>query len=163
VRPFVRACVDSGVDGVIVPDLPPEEAQDMRNACVAAGLDLVFLLAPNSTPATIGIVGRASSGFIYCVSVAGVTGSRKVLSSGLASFVRRVREKTSLPLAVGFDVSSPEQVASVAAIADGVIVGSALIESIERMPAPERSGSLERLMQELARSTRRRPRGTGHG
>jgi tryptophan synthase alpha chain len=123
----VRDSAAAGVDGFIVPDLPPEEDEELAAACLTHGLALIYLLAPTSPPERIRLVAQKSRGFIYLVSVTGVTGSRQSLPEHLADFVARVRSQTSLPLAVGFGISTGEQARSVAALADGVIVGSALV------------------------------------
>jgi len=120
----------AGLDGFIVPDLPPEEAAEFSAACVDNNLALVYLLAPNSSPERIRLIARASSGFLYLVSVTGITGARDRLPAHLSAFVARVRAATDLPLAVGFGISTPEQVRQVGEVADGVVVGSALIERI---------------------------------
>lgn len=116
---------DAGVGGVIVPDLPP----DMAGPWLAAsqGLDTVFLAAPTSTPERLAKVGEMSRGFVYCVSTTGVTGERSELPAELAQLVSRVQAATPLPVAVGFGVSTPEQAATVARVADGVVVGSAIV------------------------------------
>ncbi len=124
---FVQEAAAAGIDGLIVPDLPPEEADTLEQACRAAGLATVYLLAPTSTQARIQAVAARATGFIYLVSVTGITGARQALPADLVDFVARVRRHTDLPLAVGFGISSGEQAAQVAAIADGVIVGSALV------------------------------------
>lgn len=126
---FVQDAVSAGIDGLIVPDLPPEEAGDLEAACRAAGLATVYLLAPTSTDARISLVARHSTGFIYMVSVTGITGARRELPPDLADFVQRVRRHTKLPLAVGFGIGTAEQAAAVAALAEGVIVGSALVKA----------------------------------
>jgi tryptophan synthase alpha chain len=135
VERFVSDAVEAGVDGLIVPDLPPEEADELEAAARKAGLATVYLLAPTSTDARIQAVARRATGFIYLVSITGITGARNELPPDLASFVQRVRRYTDLPLAVGFGIGTGEQAAAVAQIADGVIVGSALVragnESIE--------------------------------
>ena len=118
--------LDSGVGGVIVPDLPPDMAAPWLAA--SKGLDTVFLVAPTSTPGRMEKVGTASRGFVYCVSTTGVTGERSELPVELADLVERVREHTSLPIAVGFGVSTPEQAAAVSHLADGVVVGSAIVK-----------------------------------
>ena len=127
----------AGVDGFIIPDLPPEEADPIRRAFEAQGLDLVFLLAPTANEARIRTVTAASRGFIYLVSLLGVTGARNSLPPDLAQFVRRVRACTEKPLAVGFGISTPEQAALVGGEADGVIVGSALIKEIGSAADPQ--------------------------
>ena len=116
----------AGVGGVIVPDMPPEMAGPWLHA--AHDLDTVFLVAPTSTPARLAKVAADSSGFVYCVSSLGVTGERSDLPEKLESLVSRVRDATALPVAVGFGISTPEHVAAVARIADGIVVGSALVK-----------------------------------
>jgi tryptophan synthase alpha chain len=139
VERFVADSAAAGVDGFIVPDLPPEEAGELEEACAQHGLALVYLLAPTSPPERIALVAEKSQGFIYLVSLTGVTGARETLPPGLANFVGRVRAVTRKPLAVGFGIGSGEQARAVAELADGVIVGSALVrraaESIERVQA----------------------------
>lgn len=124
---FCRACRSVGVDGLIVPDLPPGEGERLKRACRAQGLAQVYLVAPSSPADRVRVVTQASEGFVYLVSVSGVTGARDELPPDLAEFVRRVGSQTDKPLAVGFGISGPEQATQVAAIADGVIVGSALL------------------------------------
>ena len=128
---FCRACREVGVDGLIVPDLPPEEGGELEASASESGIDLVYLLAPTSSDARIDLVAQRSSGFIYVVSIAGVTGARDDLPNDLEDFVTRVRQRTSLPLCVGFGISTAEQARRVAAVADGVIVGSRLIQLLE--------------------------------
>jgi tryptophan synthase alpha chain len=129
---FFTACGERGVLGVVVPDLPPEEASKLRELALAQGVDLVFIAAPTSTEARLARIAEAASGFIYCVSTTGVTGARAELNASLPAFVSRLRRHTHLPLAVGFGVSTPAQAASVAVFADGVIVGSALVDVVAR-------------------------------
>jgi tryptophan synthase alpha chain len=126
---FVQDAVDAGVDGLIVPDLPPEESDELEAACRKVGLATVYLLAPTSTEARIQAVAQRATGFIYLVSITGITGARTELPPDLASFVARVRRYTDLPLAVGFGIGNGAQAAAVARIADGVIVGSALVKA----------------------------------
>ncbi len=125
---FAADAAQAGADGLIVPDLPPEEADDLQTACNRHGLALVFLLAPTSTPERIRLVAERSQGFIYLVSLTGVTGDRADLPPDLAGFIRRVRAVTDKPLAVGFGIGRGEQARAVARLADGVIVGSALVK-----------------------------------
>ncbi len=133
---FVAHAAAAGANGLIIPDLPPDEGEELRTLCQEHGLDLVFLLAPNSPPARIQQVARASSGFIYLVSVTGVTGARDTLPPHLPAFVQRVRAATQKPLAVGFGIATPQQAAAVGQLADGVIVGSALIKAVTAAPDP---------------------------
>ncbi|NOZ70382.1 MAG: tryptophan synthase subunit alpha [Chloroflexi bacterium] len=118
----------AGADGFIVPDLPPDEAEEMESACQRHGMAMIYLVAPTSTPKRLALAAAHSTGFLYLVSVAGITGARNTLPPDLTEFVKRVRGYTDLPLAVGFGISTPQQAAQVAAIADGVIVGSALVK-----------------------------------
>ena len=128
---FCGACASSGIDGLIIPDLPPEEGSELEAISQRKGLDLIYLLAPTSTQERIELVAERSRGFIYLVSVAGVTGVRDNLPPDLEAFVARVRKVTTQPLCVGFGISTSEQARRVARIADGVIVGSRLIQLME--------------------------------
>ena len=128
VERFCRDCRRSGVDGLIIPDLPPDEGMELEAASHKQGLDLVYLLAPTSTQARIKLVAERSQGFIYLVSVAGITGARDSLPADLGAFIGRVRKETASPLCVGFGISTPQQAAQVAGLADGVIVGSQIIK-----------------------------------
>ncbi len=128
---FCRSCMKAGINGLIVPDLPPEEGTQLEKTTRKNDLDLIYLLAPTSTEARISAVAERSSGFIYLVSLTGVTGARDTLSPELESFVKRVRQKTKKSLCVGFGISSAAQAQRVAATADGVIVGSRLVQLIE--------------------------------
>jgi len=128
---FCTACNDSGIDGLIIPDLPPDEGSELEAATRKHDLDLIYLLAPTSTEERIRLVAERSRGFIYLVSVTGVTGARDKLGTDLEEFVARVRKATQKPLCVGFGISTPEQARRVARIADGVIVGSRLIQLME--------------------------------
>ncbi len=129
---FFDRCRDSGVLGVVVPDVPVEEATDLQATAGARGVDLILLAAPTSTEVRLARIARAASGFIYCVSTVGVTGPRASLRADLPEFLARARKHTDLPLAVGFGVSTAEQAEEVAGYADGVIVGSALVDMVAR-------------------------------
>jgi tryptophan synthase alpha chain len=129
---FVSDAAAVGADGFIVPDLPPEEADDLDRLCRARGLGLIYFLAPTSTAARVKLVAEKAQGFIYLVSIAGVTGARSQVASGLGDFVGRIRQTTSTPIAIGFGVSTPEQAGEVGRLADGVIVGSALVQVVDR-------------------------------
>jgi len=126
----------AGVDGLLITDLVPEEADDLSAAIRPSGLDLIFLVAPTSTDERLRKVARYTSGFIYAVSRAGVTGARESLSGEAERLVRRVRQFTNLPVAVGFGISKPEHVADVWRYADAAVVGSAIVEVIERASSP---------------------------
>ncbi len=151
---FCRACAIAGVDGLIVPDLPPDEGAELEAACQAHDLALIYLLAPTSTPERVQLVTEHSQGFVYLVSVTGITGARDRLPPDLAAFVERVRTVTNKPLAVGFGISTPEQAGQVAALADGVIVGSALVRLAEQENAVEK---VESFVAELREATDRQP------
>jgi tryptophan synthase alpha chain len=131
-KKFCHACAKSGVDGLIIPDLPPEEGTDLENATRSHGLDLIYLLAPTSTEERVRLVAEKSGGFIYLVSVTGVTGARDKLPQNLATFVARVNKLASQPLCIGFGISTPEQASQIARIADGVIIGSRIIQLMEK-------------------------------
>ncbi len=128
---FCQSCITAGINGLIVPDLTPEEGAELEAITRKHDLDLVYFLAPTSTEERIAAVAERSRGFIYLVSLTGVTGTRDTLPLELEGFVKRVRQKSKQPLCVGFGVSTPEHAKRVAAIADGVIVGSRLIQLIE--------------------------------
>lgn len=129
---FVDAASRAGVDGVILPDLPPDEGETLIQAARAADLDTVFLVAPTSTPARLKLVGEACRGFVYAVSVTGVTGARDSVPADVARLVDGARAASGLPVAVGFGVASGDSAARVAAMADGVVVGSALVDRLAR-------------------------------
>ena len=122
----------AGVDGFIIPDLPPDEAGEMEAACQKHGLAMVYLVAPTSTPQRLALAAKHSTGFLYLVSVTGTTGARSDLPPHLTGFIANVREHTDLPLAVGFGIGTPTQAQAVSALADGVIVGSALVREAGR-------------------------------
>ncbi len=134
---LARTAREVGFDGVMVPDLPWEEGEELRSACEAEGLHLIPFLAPTSPPERVARVAREGRGFIYCVSLTGVTGPRTRLPAQLRDMVARIRPFTALPLAVGFGIAGPEQAREAAEVADAVIVGSALVKTVaEAGPAP---------------------------
>lgn len=127
---YVRAAKSAGVDGILTLDLPPEEAGEMTAACRTHGVDTVCIVAPTTPDARIPIITAATTGFIYYVSREGVTGVRDQVAGNIAEAVARIRKHTTLPVAVGFGIGTRAQVAQVAAEADGVVVGSALVNCI---------------------------------
>jgi len=131
---FCRAAAEAGIDGLIVPDLPAAESDDLRRAADAWELDLVFFVAPTSSNAGIAAACRAATGFIYCIAVTGVTGARAKLDSGVLPLIATVRQQTSLPVVVGFGISRPEHLQTLEGHADGVIVASALLDAIAQAP-----------------------------
>ena len=149
---FAEQAAASGVDGVLCVDLPPEEAEhDLVPVLRERGVDTIFLLAPTSTRDRIARVVAASSGFVYYVSRTGTTGERSSLPPDLMRDLKRLRRRLDLPLAVGFGISSPAQVAAVSEVADGVVVGSALVRLVEQMGEdPDLPAMLELRVRELA-------------
>ncbi len=125
-KSFVKQCKESKIAGVIIPDLPPEEAGVWVKEARRADLDTVFLTAPTSPPERIRLINYLSRGFIYHVSVTGVTGARTELPEGLEKDIRRIKEESKKPVAVGFGVSTPEQAREISCFADGIVVGSAI-------------------------------------
>lgn len=136
---FARDAAAAGVDGVIVVDLPPEESGEFRSICSESALDLIPLVAPTSTDERLALACNGASGFVYCVSVRGVTNVRDELPPDLAEFLGRVRRQTDLPLAVGFGVSRREHVEAVGRLADAAIIGSAIVRILTDAPAEERN------------------------
>jgi tryptophan synthase alpha chain len=130
---FCRQAARAGTDGVLCVDLPPEESGELRRWTDEEGLDLIFLLSPTSGDDRLRQVARMGRGFIYYVSVTGVTGARRSFDNALRSQVRRVRRATALPIAVGFGISTPKQAAWIGEFADGAVVGSALVGTLEEI------------------------------
>jgi tryptophan synthase alpha chain len=128
---FCSACSRSGINGLIIPDLPPDEGSQLEAISRREAIDLIYLLAPTSTEDRIRLVAKRASGFIYLVSVTGVTGTRDKLPSDLDRFVAKVREVATQPLCIGFGISTPGQAGQLAKMADGVIVGSRIIQLME--------------------------------
>uniref|UniRef100_A0A831TEP6 Tryptophan synthase alpha chain n=1 Tax=Thermorudis peleae TaxID=1382356 RepID=A0A831TEP6_9BACT len=148
---FVSACAEIGVDGLIIPDLPPIESDELAAICHQYGRDLIFMVAPTSTDAHLQAVARQASGFVYCVSLTGVTGARDRLDAGVGAFLARVRRHIDLPLTLGFGIARPEHVQEAASVADAVAVGSALLERISQA-APDRQVEAARSFIEWLRS-----------
>ncbi len=126
-----------GVDGFIIPDLPLEEAEPWRKAAVAAGIAPIFLAAPTSGAARIAKASRLTRGFLYYVSVTGITGARQALPADLVAALKEVRSLVKCPLAVGFGISTPEQVKGLAPYVDGIVVGSAIVQRVAKLKGPE--------------------------
>jgi tryptophan synthase alpha chain len=146
---FVAEAAAAGVDGLIIPDLPPEEAADCQALCKAAGLDLIFFVAPTTPDDRIAEIARVASGFIYCVSLTGVTGARRELWDGLPDFLDRVRRHTDLPLVVGFGISTAAHIRQVGRHADGAIVASALINRLDDAAPADRTSAAVAYLREL--------------
>ncbi|MBQ3335713.1 MAG: tryptophan synthase subunit alpha [Eubacteriaceae bacterium] len=128
---FIKTCYEIGMDGLILPDLPFEEKEEFAPLCRRYGIDLISLIAPTSEN-RIAMIAKEAEGFLYIVSSLGVTGTRKEITTDLESMVRVVRENTDIPCAIGFGISTPEQARKMADMADGVIVGSAIVRLLAR-------------------------------
>ena len=149
---FISACREVGIDGLILPDLPFEEKEEFLPLCRQYGVDLISLIAPTSE-GRIAMIAREAEGFVYIVSSLGVTGARQEITTDLASIVQVVRQNTSVPCAIGFGISTPEQARKMAQTADGVIVGSAIVKLMEQYgrEAPRYVGEYVRAMKEAVR------------
>ena len=148
---FAAAALAAGVDGVLVVDYPPEEGVAFAHAMRANGLDPIFLLAPTSTPARIAQVAALASGYVYYVSLKGVTGSAQLDVAAVAARIPEIRASTGVPVGVGFGIRDAATAGSVAAVADAVVVGSRIIEEIEQSPAGEVCATVHALVAELRR------------
>ena len=146
---FMARAADAGVDGVLVLDLPIEEADGLRGAAADAGIDPIFLLSPTTTDARIRRAAALGSGFLYGISRLGVTGARDAIAAGASELARRIRSVTDLPIALGFGISRPEHVAAVGRWADAAVVGSALVDVIARTANGDLSGEVERYVRWL--------------
>lgn len=146
---FISTCREIGIDGIILPDLPFEEKEEFLPICRKYGVDLISLIAPTSDR-RIAMIAREAEGFLYIVSSLGVTGARTEITTDLRSMVETVRQNTDIPCAIGFGISTPEQAGRMAEIADGAIVGSAIVSLIEKygQDAPKHVGSYVRQMKE---------------
>jgi tryptophan synthase alpha chain len=146
---FATAAASAGVSGVIVPDLPIEEAVELADALMRAGVHLIYLLSPASTDERIRQTARVATGFVYCMALTGVTGARTNLAKDLPAFLRRVRELTDVPLVVGFGVSRPDHIRQLVPIADGAVVASALVDLVEHTPMEGRDAAIAAFVKEL--------------
>ena len=149
---FISTCAEIGIDGLILPDLPYEEKDEFLPICHKYGVDLISMIAPTSEN-RIAMIAKEAEGFLYIVSSLGVTGTRSEIRTDLASIVKVVRENTTVPCAIGFGISTPEQAAKMAGIADGAIVGSAVIKLLEQYgkDAPEQIGAYVKRMKDAVR------------
>lgn len=147
---FISACAELGIDGLILPDLPYEEKDEFLPTCRKYGVDLISMIAPTSAD-RIAMIAKEADGFLYIVSSLGVTGTRSEIKTDLASIVEVVRRNTKTPCAIGFGISTPEQAHKMAAIADGAIVGSAIIKLLERYgkDAPDKIGAYVKSMKDV--------------
>lgn len=149
---FISICNEIGIDGLILPDLPFEEKEEFSDICRKYDVDLISLIAPTSDN-RIAMIAKEAEGFIYIVSSLGVTGTRNEITTDLDSLVYKVRQNTDVPCAIGFGISTPEQAAKMAALSDGAIVGSAIINIIEKYgkDAPEQVGAYVKTMKDALR------------
>jgi len=146
---FIQDAAAAGIDGLIPIDVPPEEGGPLAANCRAAGIDYIPLVAPTSTDVRVALAVKLAAGFVYCVSVAGVTGAREALPAELGAFLKRVRTQTELPLAVGFGISRREHVEALRGYADAAIVGSAIVDVIEAAPQDEREAKVREYVEVL--------------
>ena len=149
---FAGETADAGLDGLIVADLPAEESDELVRALEPAGVDAIFLVAPTSTDERLRAVAARARGFVYCVSLTGVTGARAALAEALPAYLGRVRRATDLPLAVGFGVSRPEHVAALRGHADAAIAASAIVDLMESSPVGEHPDRLRAYAAALRRA-----------
>ena len=152
---FISICREIGIDGLILPDIPFEEKEEFSEICRRYGVDLISLIAPTSE-SRIGMIAKEAEGFIYLVSSLGVTGVRSEITTDLEAIVKVIRENTDVPCAIGFGISTPEQAKQMAGLADGAIVGSAVVRLLEQYgkDAPEHIGEYVRKMKEAVRSAK---------
>lgn len=156
VERFARDAAAAGADGVLCVDLPPDDAEDYRNALKANNLESIFLAAPTSTDARLQFIGSATGSFVYYISRLNVTGEQAALSTGLAAAVARVREQCGKPVAVGFGISTPEQAHEVAGAAEGVVVGSAIVRLIaQKAGAPDMLRTVAEFARHLAEAIKK--------
>ncbi|MDK9719350.1 MAG: tryptophan synthase subunit alpha, partial [Trichlorobacter sp.] len=149
---FAQDAVKAGIDGLLLVDLPPEEAGELLPAAKAAGLEVIFLLTPTSDDIRIKQVSRYGSGFLYYVTVTGVTGARQSVSNSLEDELKTIRHTIKLPVVAGFGISTPAQAAQVAATADGVVVGSAIVKLFEQHQGEQLQSEVTGLIRSLKKA-----------
>ena len=151
---FLTRCTECGIDGIIVPDMPFEEKDELADVCALHGVDIISMIAPTSEE-RITLIAKEARGFIYCVSSLGVTGVRSAITTDIGQMVQKVREITDVPCAIGFGISTPEQAGSMAQLADGVIVGSAIVKLVAKFgkdsiqPVSNYVRSIKKAMEEV--------------
>lgn len=151
---FVREAAEAGADGFIIPDLPPEESQEFAQALQKTSLPQITMLAPTTPNERMEEITRNARGFIYLVSITGITGERKEMTTGLPELIQRVRQYTDLPVCVGFGISTPSQAAAVGQLADGIIVGSACVREIGESKNPVEAAVKFALKYKIQRNSR---------
>jgi tryptophan synthase alpha chain len=153
---FIAHAADAGVDGLLVLDLPPEEAGEYAQLMRRYGLSAIFLIAPTTPPERVSLIVRGGSGFIYYVSREGVTGMQNTVAANLAAMTAGIRKWTDLPIAVGFGVSTPEQAQLVASLSDAVVVGSAIVDQIAKLGnSPDMAERVTRFVQPLVQAVKK--------
>jgi len=150
---WVNDALEAGVDGLIIVDLPPDEAAELEVPAHKAGLHIIYLVAPTSTDDRLRLVAEHASGFVYCVSLTGTTGARNELPEDLPDFIARVRAHTDLPLAIGFGISERRHVQQVAALADAAIIGSAFVRTISETPREGRAAAVREFVERMTGHT----------
>ena len=145
---FACSAASAGISGLIVPDLPPGESLEVRKACRSCDIHLIYMLSPNSTPERIRLVAQNAGGFIYLVTITGVTGARRSFPPELPALIEHIKAATQVPLCAGFGISTPAQVKTMASITDGVIFGSRLIQLIDEDPSLKKAGQFIRSLKE---------------
>lgn len=148
-KEFALSCKENGVDGIIVPDLPFEESSPLKKECQENEISFIPLLAPTSTDIRIEKTCQNADGFIYCVSLTGVTGARQEMGSSVPEFINRVKKHAKVPIAIGFGISQRQHVESLSTIANAAVVGSALIDTIEKTPTPDRREVVKSFISDL--------------
>lgn len=148
-KEFSLSCKENGVDGIIVPDLPFEESWPLKKECQENEISFIPLLAPTSTDIRIEKTCQNADGFIYCVSLTGVTGARQEMGSSVPEFINRVKKYAKVPIAIGFGISQRQHVESLSTIANAAVVGSALIDTIEKTPTPDRREVVKSFISDL--------------
>jgi tryptophan synthase alpha chain len=146
---FVRTAKDAGVDGVLVVDYPPEECEDFAAQCKKAGIDPIFLLAPTSSQDRIDQVGKVAAGYIYYVSLKGVTGSANLDTKAVAGIIPQIRAASQVPIAVGFGIRDAASAVAIGQTADAVVIGSRIVQLLEETPSTERVQCLERFLRDI--------------
>lgn len=150
---LAKSLKEVGVNGVIIPDLPPTSAGDWLPAFRDSAIDTIFFASPTTSSNRLKSIIAESTGFLYCISVAGVTGARRTLPEGLNEFLKSVREQCSIPLALGFGLSEPDHIRSASRIADGAIIASAILQKIAKWDMADRPRLLKELIQTLKQAT----------
>jgi tryptophan synthase alpha chain len=149
---FVKTSQEAGVDGVLVVDYPPEECEEFAHQCKQAGIDPIFLLAPTSSQERIDQVGKVAAGYIYYVSLKGVTGAANLDTKAVASIIPQIRAASEVPIAVGFGIRDAQSAVAVGQTADAVVIGSRIVQLLEETPSSQRVQSLENFLKDIRKA-----------